>query len=231
MLKLLDEILLSDNVVENFFQAYKREDFYGWINGILPEVEVCKNTAQDNPWHLYDCLKHILYSVEGINKQTKGKEEKLRRLLAYVMFLHDLGKPQCKIRRFSPFFKREVDSFFNHNGASVEIAKKALPFFNFSEEEQKKILILVDKHDLFMSIVLTDDGNPHHKVFSEEWLLEEIKALQESVDEKKEDMQDGAELMGYLFLIARADNLAQNPKLTGESLKKIDVMESVFNQL
>ena len=231
MLKMLDEILLSDNVVEKFYQAYADNDFHCWLNSFLPEAEDCSNTQQDNPWHLYDCLKHILYSVEEINKQTKGKSESLRRLLAYVMFLHDLGKPQCKIRRFSNVYGREVDSFFNHNVASTEIAKRALPFLNFSEIEGKKMLLLVYEHDIFMSISLTNDGNPYHQVLSKALLQEKVKMLQEGMGMEKESMQDGIELMQCLFMIARADNLAQNPELTGESLKKIDGIESVFNQI
>ena len=119
MQKVLDEILLSSNVVERFYENYKIPKFKNWLVSILPEIEDCNKTNQDNPWHVYNVLEHILHSVEEMNKQTKTEEYKIRRMLAYTMLLHDIGKPECKIRRYSKLYKREVDSFFNHNLASI----------------------------------------------------------------------------------------------------------------
>ena len=49
MLKRLDNILLSDDVVKEFYINYIDPDFKNWLLGILPEVEACKNQKQDNP--------------------------------------------------------------------------------------------------------------------------------------------------------------------------------------
>jgi len=223
MIRQLDEILLSEQAVERFHQAYENVEFQNWLVALLPEVEDCRQTAQDNPWHIYSCLDHILHSVEEINKQTNGMETSVRRMLAYVMFLHDIGKPRCKIRRFSKAYNREVDSFFNHNHAGVEIAERVLPCLGFDEREVQIMLTLIEKHDVFMSITLTADGNPYHKLLTKALLLEEVQSLQE--------VEDGRLMMRYLLYIGRADNKAQNPKLTPTALKTIDIMEEMLNEL
>ena len=140
MLKKLDEILLSQDVVADFYRSYNNPEFKAWLTSVLPEVEACKNQKQDNPWHIYDCLGHILHSVEEMNKQTKTLPFNTQRKLAYTMFLHDMGKPEKYIRRYSKLYKREVDSFYNHNLASVDIAKRVLENdFGFDADQSKEI--------------------------------------------------------------------------------------------
>lgn len=220
MIEQLDQVLLGDNVVEEFFKKLESEEFCKWINNILPEVSDCKNLEQDNPWHIYNCLEHILHSVEAINEQTKGLDDNSRRILAYTMFLHDIGKPECKIRRYSKLYKKEVDSFFGHNKASMKIANRVLPQFGFDQIDIDQIKMLIEEHDMFMFITLNDDGNRYHKVLSHDVINEQIA--------KFNSVGDGRRLMEYLIMVGRADNLAQNPQMTGESLHLIDVMEDML---
>ena len=220
MKSVLDSILLSNDVCEQFNEKYKSEDFKNWILSILPEVEDCKNLKQDNPWHIYNCLDHILHSVEGMNKQTEGMREETRKMLAYVMFLHDIGKPECYLRRYSKLYGREVDSFFNHNKASVKVAQRVLPSFGFDEQEQKKMELLIEEHDVFMFITLSDDGNKFHKVLNE--------SLVKDFVEKYNSYGDGEEVLSQLIMVGRADNMAQNPKMTKESLHMLDVMNDLL---
>ena len=117
-INVLKDILLSENVLSDFYNNYKGE-FKNWLLEILPEIEDCRNQQQNNPWHKYNVLDHILHSVEEMNKQTKDfKEDRL--MLATTMFLHDIGKPECHISRIVDGKPR--DSFFNHNIASEKIA-------------------------------------------------------------------------------------------------------------
>jgi len=222
MIKVLDEILLSDNVVENFHKNYEDVNFKNWIVSVLPEVENCKNQKQDNPWHIYNCLDHILHSVEEMNKQTIGLDFNTRRMLAYTMFLHDIGKPESYVRRYSKLYKREVDSFFNHNIAGVKIAVRVLDNFNFNNLDTDIIKELIDKHDIFMFITLTDDGNKFHHVLTNEYLNEVITDL--------DKVYDGKTLFKYLIMVGRSDNKAQNPKMTKDSLRLLDVMDSMVNE-
>lgn len=223
MIDVLDNILLSDNVVDNFHKKYNEDNFKNWLISIIPEVEKCNTTEQDNPWHIYNCLQHILRSVEEINKQTIQFAHSIRRMLAYTMFLHDIGKPDCKIRRYSKLYKREVDSFFNHNIAGVKIANRVLNHFRFNANEQETIKLFITEHDMFMSLTLEDNGNPYHTVLSEEYLKNKILELN--------NYGDGKQLLEWLILIGRADNKAQNPKMTGKSLELLDKMETMLKSI
>ena len=223
MLKVLDEILLSENVKEKFDYYYQTPEFKNYINKVMPEIENCKKTKQDNPWHIYGCLDHILHSVEEMNKQTKNLDKNTQRMLAYTMFLHDIGKPECKLRRYSKLYKREIDSFFNHNKASVKIALRVLNKFNFNETEIKKITNLIYNHDIFINLTLKEDGNSYHKVLTPKFLKEEINKLNKDFN--------GKEMMKYLVMVGRADNNSQNPEMTKNSLHLLDVMEDMLKNI
>ena len=223
MLETLDNILLSENVVENFYKALEDEKFKNWLLNILPEIEDCENLKQDNPWHIYNCLDHILHSVDEINHQSTDMEFNKKRLLAYTMFLHDIGKPECYLRRYSKLYRREIDSFFNHNKAGVKIADRVLKQFNFNEEEIAIIKKLIDMHDIFMFVTLNNDNNPHHQVLNKEYIDQKINELN--------SVGNGEELLKYLIMIGRSDNLSQNPELTANSLHLLDVFDSMLEDI
>lgn len=224
MKTLLDEILLSENVVENFYKNYENNsEFRKWIFSVLPEIEHCKNQKQDNPWHIYNCLDHILHSVEEINKQTKNLDFSTRKNLAYTMFLHDIGKPEKHIRRYSKLYNREVDSFFGHNIASVKIANRVLQHFGLENKNSEVIKKMIEMHDIFMFITLDKTTNPHHNQLSKQYIEKEIKNL--------DCVGDGKQLMKYLIMVGRADNKAQNPQMTTGSLHLLDVMDSMLEEM
>ena len=221
MLERLDKILLGDNVVETFYKNYSQKDFKNWLISILPEIEDCNTTKQDNHWHIYDCLGHILHSIDEINKQTKSLDVDTRRMLAYTMFLHDIGKPECKIRRYSKLYGREVDSFFNHNLASVKIGKRVLDKFKFKPEQKEMILKLVKHHDAFMNFTLEIPTNKYKQLLTKESVDSLINEL--NID------NNGHIMLDFIIMIARADNLAQNPEMTQQSLKLIDEVKAILN--
>lgn len=221
MLKILDKILLSKNVVEDFYKEYKKVEFKTWLLGILPEIEQCEKTEQNNPWHIYNVLNHILHSVEEINNLTTNLTHNEKRILAYTMFLHDIGKPKTKTKRYSNLYKREVDSFFEHNMASKQIANRVLNNFDFSKNEQEIIKILIEEHDWFMFVALKNEGNKFHKVLTNNLINQQIQ--------KFNKVGDGKKLMDYLVMMGKADNMAQNPKLTEDSLNKIETIKNMLN--
>ena len=222
-LMLLDEILLSENVVEALKAGMENPEFANWLTSLIPEVVDCANLEQDNPWHVYNCLEHILHAVEEINKQTKDLPKEDRRLLAYSMFYHDMGKPATHRRRYAKAYQREVDSFFNHNKKSAEIVRRTASALGFSDEEINQIEKLVLDHDIFMFITEDKTFNPHHKQLTEGLIKEKIEDLSQ--------FGDGDKLMKYLIMIGRSDNLAQNPSMTGKSLKMLDKMEKMTNEM
>jgi UTP:GlnB (protein PII) uridylyltransferase len=221
MIEQLDKILMGNNVVEDFEKFYSVADNKAWLLGIIPEVAACEKREQDNPWHLYNCLGHILHSVQSINSMTGDMDTETRRMLSYTMFLHDIGKPECYLRRFSKMYNREVDSFFGHNEAGAQIANRVLPHLGFDKEATDKIKALVLDHDIFMNITLKNDGNPYHHVLSDELLDEEIGKLS--------SVGNGVEMMRYLTMVSKADNMAQNPAMTGKALRLLEKIFSMIN--
>ena len=70
-----------------------------------------------------------------------------------------------------------------------------------------------------MFIEAGETKNPYHKKLTEKLIKEEINDLSQ--------VGDGEKLMKYLVMVGRSDNLAQNPKMTKDSLnmlKKFDEM-------
>ena len=116
-----------------------------------------------------------------------------------------------------------MDSFFNHNIAGVKIAGRVLGDFNFDNFDSNIIKELIDKHDIFMFITLTDDGNKFHHVLTNEYLNEIITDL--------DKVYDGKTLIKYLIMVGRADNKAQNPKMTKDSLHLLEVMGEMLKNV
>ena len=76
---------------------------------------------------------------------------------------------------------------------------------------------------MFMFLTLEDDGNRYHAVLSEEYLKNKILELN--------NFGNGKQLLEWLILIGRADNKAQNPKMTGKSLELLDKMETMLKRV
>jgi hypothetical protein len=53
--------------------------------------------------------------------------------------------------------------------------------------------------------------------------MEEVKKLNK--------VGNGFELMEYLIMVGRSDNLAQNPNMTADSLKLLDAMNNILISL
>lgn len=222
MVNLLNDIILSDSVVERFYHEYGNNlEFKTWLDKKIPEVDLCEKQQQNNPWHKYNVLGHILHSVEEMNKQTVGMCEEDRKLLAYTMLFHDIGKPEKHITREKD--GKIIDSFFNHNIASERISKECLPKLGFNEEEINIIAKLVNKHDIFMCIKDFKTRNPYWKTLTKELIDEEIEDLS--------SVGDGVQLMRWLVKVGRADNLAQNEKMTTESLRMLDKIDTILNSI
>ena len=172
----LDEIVCGENVVENFYNKFNDDaEFKAWLNEILPEIERCEKQRQNNPWHKYNVLGHILHSIESINELSIGLEEDKRRCLSYVMLFHDIGKPDKHIQRMKG--GDLIDSFFDHNIKSAEIARRVLPKLNFNAKQVKIMEKLIFKHDIFMFIRLFKSDNKYWRVLDEKLISEEIDFL------------------------------------------------------
>jgi len=220
MKELLESILLSDNVVDLFYENFKNNrNFREWLDKYLPEIADCEAQQQNNPWHIYNVLKHILVSVEKINEQTKSFPEQIRKRLSYTMLLHDIGKPECHITREKD--GKMIDSFFNHNIASEKVARRFLKELNFQQSEIDIIAKLVNKHDIFMFIKDFKHNNKYWRYLDYSLINDEIAVFN--------SVGDGKDLLSQLIMVGRSDNLAQNPQMTAESLRMLDKFERMLS--
>lgn len=209
----LDKILQSKNVCENFKREYAdNEKFNAWIDGVLPEVWACFNQEQNTPWHIYNVMDHILHSVEEANKLSANLDSEERRLIAYTMFFHDLGKPEYHVVK--EVNGEKSDAFTFHHLGSEKIIKRFLSRYPLEPSDLNKVVItLVREHDVFLKF----SDNP-----AKDW---QIKLTPENLKNYIDGLRretDCERVFDYLVLVGLADNKAQNPAMTGESLALIE---------
>lgn len=221
MLKKLDEILLSDNVVDNFKNELNNKEFNKYIKSNLPEIFECLNFKQNTPWHIYDVLDHILHSIEEINKQTKYMKYKERKLLAYVMLFHDLRKPRSRTIEIKD--GKEIDRFIGHNTTSAEIAKERLDNFGFNDKEKRIIIKLIEEHDMFIPLRTKPTNNPYLTFLTDDVIIKKIIELN--------SVGNGRKLMNYLIKIGKADNRSQNPEMANRSFGVLNKCDAILKNI
>ena len=133
------------------------------------------------------------------------------------MFFHDIGKPACHISRLKD--GKMIDSFFNHNIESEKVFRRVAKDFNLQDVDVMAKLIF--KHDIFMFIKDFHTDNLYWKRLTPEVIAEEVADLN--------SVGDGKTLMNYLILVGMSDNLAQNEKMTGDSLRMLGKMQTMLN--
>lgn len=105
----------------------------GLLGRILPEVEACFNTIQNNPHHIYNVGEHSIHAVAAIEND---------RCLRWAMLLHDVGKAVTRTTD-----EKGVDHFYGHAARSMEIAENILRRLRFDNRSLDRILRLIRYHD------------------------------------------------------------------------------------
>lgn len=217
----LDYILLSKHPEKEFYKQEKENpQFFRYLLKLFPQIEDCANQQQHTKWHIYNVLDHTLHSIKHINSLSHNLPAQQQRVLAYTMFYHDLGKPEALALNLKTNSKY---SFTGHQDFSADIVEKTIDNFSFNKQEQTKIYTLVKNHDFFM----LNYKNP----------LQFEEDPNKLVDSVQSDMilfgQNGFNdnILKDLILVAKADNLAQNPEFTAPCLYFIDKYEHVFDNI
>lgn len=100
---------------------------------IMPEFEICFQTQQNNPHHIYNVAVHTLHSIANVEKDKD---------LRWAMLLHDIGKPLTRITD-----EDGIDHFYGHPEKSVRLAGIILKRLRFDNKSIEKITRLVKFHD------------------------------------------------------------------------------------
>lgn len=128
----LTKTLISQNPMKF---ALLRET--GILKYILPEFDRCFDTAQNNPYHVYNVALHTLTAVANIEAEP---------VLRWTMLLHDVGKAVSKTTDL-----KGIDHFYGHQKQSVDIAKEILKRLRFDNKSSDRILRLIEHHDRAIS--------------------------------------------------------------------------------
>ena len=112
------------------------------IGVVIPEILPAVGFEQHNPHHCFDVWEHSVRALAAVPKDW---------LLRFVLFLHDLGKPET-------FFMDDqgVGHFYHHGQASERIAQAVCARLRLDHHSQETICRLVRMHDV--NIPLTEGG-------------------------------------------------------------------------
>ncbi len=114
---------------ELLYQAWK----LGLTKVFLPEFDVCMETEQNNPHHMYSVGMHTLKALEYVEEN---------RVLRLAVLCHDFGKPAVKTTVDG------TDHFHGHGKISEELTKKMMRRLKFDNDTISKVSRLVRYHDL-----------------------------------------------------------------------------------
>ena len=102
------------------------------IAEIIPELAATEGFEQNNPWHCYDVLNHILISVDNAPKDYA---------MRLTMLFHDIAKPECYTE------KDGKGHFYGHPKASSDMAKRILSRLKYDNETIRTVTQLILYHD------------------------------------------------------------------------------------
>lgn len=182
----IDKIIMSDSP-----EYLKMLDDLGVLEHIMPEMCKCFCQHQNIKWHIYDVGMHSVNVIKNCPKKL---------YLRYSALMHDWGKPYCLGKNDDG-----EDTFRNHANVSVELAKKFLADYKFSNDKKDKILRLIKFHDLE--------------------IITEKKYVKRAINKVGED------LFLDLCSLKRADCLSQNLELTSYRLPYIDELEKLYFEI
>lgn len=105
----------------------------GITKRILPEFDLCMETEQNHPHHIYSVGEHILHAMLAV------REDKILRL---SMLFHDIGKPQTL-----SIDENGITHNYGHAKKSMELCKTILKRLRFDNDTIQKVTKLVYYHD------------------------------------------------------------------------------------
>ena len=109
---------------------------------ILPEFDLCMETAQKNPHHCYSVGEHILHAMQAIEPD---------KVLRLGMLFHDIGKPETLT-----IDEAGITHNKGHVAEGEKIARSVLQRLKFDNDTLDKVIKIVRYHD--QKIGLTESG-------------------------------------------------------------------------
>ncbi len=178
----------------------------------FPEFDRMLATSQNNPHHRYDVGRHSLETVRQIHYLYNGSslEKKEQTILAYAALLHDVSKPECKTTD-----EDGIDHFYRHPVLGAEKAREILRRLKFDNETVNVVTTLIRYHDIrYENIQIGEESQAKAR--------HAMRRLMNRV---------GKDMVPLLFLLQRADLLAQSTYKQKEKLAKLDAAERCCREI
>ena len=133
----LIKLLKSDNP-DRIRNAYE----LGVTKVIMPEFDLCMETEQNTPHHMYTVGEHTIHTLLEIDKFKDAFSERENRILKLTMLFHDFGKPAAKTTD-----EKGVDHFKRHPEISETIAAQIMRRLKLDNDTIDNVKALVKWHD------------------------------------------------------------------------------------
>jgi len=105
----------------------------GLMAEVLPELEHCFSTPQENPWHIRNVGEHSLMAASVAP---------FDRIIRWTLLLHDIGKALTRTTD-----EHGIDHFYGHEAVGVDLARSVLERLRFDTAGKERILHLIRHHD------------------------------------------------------------------------------------
>ncbi len=190
---------------------------------ILPEFDLCMETPQNTPHHLYNVGDHTIQAMTAI------PAEKVLRL---TMLLHDLGKPKT---RWTDSTGR--DHFKGHAEVSAVMADGILRRWRFDNDTRRKVVNLIRWHDIRPKCTPSDVRRCMYTVgvdAFEDYLAvrwaDDMAKSQYRIDDKREKLEKIYAI--YRKVLADGDCLSlKQLKLTGADVAALGIEGKAIGEL
>ena len=123
----LNKLIMGDAVFELL------TDHLPVIFEIIPELEPTAGVEQNNSYHCFDVLTHILKSVDAAPKNL---------IIRLTMLLHDIGKPHCYTES-----EDGIGHFYGHQQKGSDMARDILARLKYDKDMIKTVTELILYHD------------------------------------------------------------------------------------
>lgn len=169
---------------------------------ILPEFDRMMETSQNHPYHIYNVGEHSVKSIEEMLNMLKKK---------------DYDEKTCSILVFTMLLhdvgkpdtktigKDGFDHFYAHPIKSAKIAKKILQRLKFDNDTIDNVVRLIQWHDYNFTLTFSAIRKAIYKI--------------------------GEDIIEWLFLVQKADAMAQNPSKTMERIIFIEKVEEIYKEV
>lgn len=159
---------------------------------VIPELSDTRNLQQNNPYHSFDVWMHTVIALAN----TPVGDHAVR----MTVLLHDIGKAKTKTTD-----EKGVDHFYNHQAASVEIARAILKRLKYDNKTKNDILLLIEYHD--------------------EKFMSNKAAIKRMLNKL------GTDNFKRLLAVRYADTVAHNPSCISGRLEKLDTEKELFLEI